>query len=94
MKIDIPRIARLAYLHIGAEELPQFEKDMEAIVEMVQNLPELTDSLTPHTNTPMELRADIPEDKKYSREELLVNAPDIESGCFAVPKTVEQEAQG
>ncbi|MBQ8688086.1 MAG: Asp-tRNA(Asn)/Glu-tRNA(Gln) amidotransferase subunit GatC [Ruminococcus sp.] len=92
MKIDIAHLAGLAHLHIDKEQLPQFEKDMQAIADMMGQLPELDDILEPDAENAMPLRADVPEENKFTRDELLANAPCTESGCFAVPKIVEQEA--
>ncbi len=89
MNIDIKRVAKLARLRIEEEKLDKFEREMESIVAMVENLPELTDKavgLDP--SRPMGLR----EDKirpSLKRGELLANAPQTQAGCVVVPKTVE-----
>ena len=89
MQMDISYIAKLARLHIDEEQLPKFEKDMEAIVEMVNHLPDTHDVLTLDADNSMKLRADIAEENRFTREEMLANAPEVQSGCLAVPKTVE-----
>ena len=40
MKIDIAHIAKLSRLHIEPEKMDKFEKDMAAIVDMVDRLPD------------------------------------------------------
>jgi aspartyl-tRNA(Asn)/glutamyl-tRNA(Gln) amidotransferase subunit C len=89
MKIDIPHIAKLARLHIDEDQLEKFEQDMESIVAMVDHLPEVTDTLTLDADNPMQLREDVAEEKKFKRDEILANAPEVQSGCLVVPKTVE-----
>ena len=41
MNIDIKHIAKLARLRIDDEELKKFENDMQGIVDMVENLPDV-----------------------------------------------------
>lgn len=90
MKIDVQHIAKLARLRIEADKLEKFERDMQAIVDMVEQLPDvaITDNgLSPEA--PMLLREDRAHSGKYARDELLANAPSVQAGCFVVPKTVE-----
>ncbi len=89
MAIDIQHIAKLARLRIEDEKLAQFEKDMESIVAMVDRLPDVSDELTLDASNPMELRPDVAVTKKFTRDALLANAPDVQAGCVVVPKTVE-----
>ena len=37
----------------------------------------------------MTLREDVAETGKFTREELMKNAPEVQAGCLLVPKTVE-----
>ena len=46
MSIDIRHIAKLSRLRIEDEKLAKFEKDMEAIVAMVDRLPDIEEELT------------------------------------------------
>ncbi len=89
MDIDIKRLAKLSRLEIEEDQIGGFEKDMTGIIQMVENLPEISDSgsLIDPSN-PMELRADISENN-YRREELLQNAPQTQAGCVVVPRIVE-----
>lgn len=41
MKIDIKHIAKLSRLKIEDSRLEKFEKDMEMIVNMVDNMPDI-----------------------------------------------------
>lgn len=89
MTIDIAHIAKLARLKIEDSELAQFEKEMQSIVAMVENIPDIQDELTLDADHPMTLREDTVVSGKFSRDELLGNAPQVQAGCVVVPKTVE-----
>ena len=89
MDIDIRHIAKLARLEIADSELAQFEEQMKNIVGMVENMPDISDELKPDPNTPMRLREDKAQANKFTREELMKNAPSVKAGCLVVPKTVE-----
>lgn len=89
MKIDIIHIAKLARLKIDEKDVPRFEAQMQDIISMVEQMPELTDDYKDvDPSRPMELRRDeiIP---SVRREELLACAPQVQAGCVVVPKTVE-----
>lgn len=90
MKIDIKHIAKLSRLKIEDDKLEKFEKDMETIVNMVDNMPDVDGTLTLlDEENPMTLREDKAVKDKFKREELLANAPEVQAGCLVVPKTVE-----
>lgn len=89
MKMDIAHIAKLSRLHLEPEQLAKLERDMEAIVAMIDDLPNVKDTLSVDPSNVMRLREDIAEDNKYKREALLANAPSVQAGCLVVPKTVE-----
>ncbi len=90
MKIDIKHIAKLSRLKIEDDKLEKFEKDMETIVNMVDNMPDVDGPLTLlDEENPMTLREDKAVADKFKREELLANAPEVQAGCLVVPKTVE-----
>lgn len=89
MEIDIKRLAKLSRLKFSPEEERKFQGEMEKIVAMVEKLPDIDKSgslIDP--DSPMELRKDQPE-QRFSRDELLKNAPEIQAGCVVVPKVVE-----
>lgn len=89
MQIDIQNVAKLARLRIEDEKLPKFQKEMEAILQMVENLPDISDGdISVDPSNPMELRKDviIP---SLKRDEILKNAPQTTAGCIVVPKTLE-----
>jgi aspartyl-tRNA(Asn)/glutamyl-tRNA(Gln) amidotransferase subunit C len=89
MNIDIKHIAKLSRLRIEDNKLEKFEKDMQNIVDMVEKLPDINDELVLDTSNPLRLREDVAVTDKFTRDELLKNAPKVQAGCLVVPKTVE-----
>lgn len=89
MSIDIKKIAKLSMLKIEDEKIEKFEKDMEAIIDMVDSLPNIDGELNLDPDNVMALRKDFAVQNKYTRNELLQNAPEVQAGCLVVPKTVE-----
>ena len=89
MNIDIKHIAKLARLRIEDDQLDQFESEMENIVGMVEKLPDIQDEMTLDPDNPMILRKDVAVQDKFTRQELMQNAPQVKAGCLVVPKTVE-----
>lgn len=91
MDIDMKHIAKLARLNISEDELPQFQKEMESIVNMVEKLPDIpmADFKALDPDHAMILREDVAVTNKFTRDELLKNAPAVQAGCLVVPKTVE-----
>lgn len=89
MSIDIRHIAKLARLKIDDSQIEKIESQMQSIVDMVENLPDTDQDLVLDSNNPMELRQDIAVQNKFTRNELVKNAPQVQAGCFVVPKTVE-----
>lgn len=89
MSIDIKHIAKLSRLRIEEDKLEKFEKDMESIVAMVDKLPDIKDELNLDSSNPMTLRKDKAVLNKFTRDELIANAPEVQAGCLVVPKTVE-----
>ncbi len=87
--MDVKRVAKLARLRIPDEKIAKMEADMEGILRMVENLPDISssDALIDKTNT-MELREDVVV-PSYPREEILKNAPKAVAGCIVVPKAVD-----
>ena len=89
MNIDIKYISKLARIKIEDDKFEKFEKDMQSIVDMVENLPEINEELTIDRNNAMKLREDVAETNKFTRAELMKKAPMGQAGCLVVPKTVE-----
>ena len=89
MNIDIKHIAKLARPRIEDDQLDKFESEMENIVGMVEKLPDIQDEMTLDPDNPMILRKDVAVQDKFTRQELMQNAPQVKAGCLVVPKTVE-----
>ena len=89
MNIDIKHIAKLARLRIEDDQLDKFESEMDNIVGMVEKLPDIQDEMTLDPDNPMILRKDVAVQDKFTRQELMQNAPQVKAGCLVVPKTVE-----
>ena len=90
MDMDIKRLAKLARLKFTPEEEKKYAAQMANIVAMVEKLPDL-DASGPliDPDNPMEFRKDEVQ-RKYSRNELIANAPEVQAGCIVVPKTVAE----
>jgi aspartyl-tRNA(Asn)/glutamyl-tRNA(Gln) amidotransferase subunit C len=90
MQIDVKRISKLSMLEIEDDKIEKFTNDIQEIIEMVNNLPDF-DSVDEELSMDnvMTLREDVAKTDKFKREELLSNAPFVESGCIVVPKTVD-----
>ena len=95
MKLDtntINKIAKLARIRLSDEEANEFLKDMNSILNWVDQLNEVnTDTTEPLTNISSSVlpkRDDRAEDVNSS-DEILKNSPDKLEGYFAVPKVVE-----
>lgn len=88
MKIDVRHTAALAKLRLDEDKIEQFAAQMQDIVSMVEQLPEIDSELTlADRSNPMLLRADEI-GPSLTRDELLGNAPQKQAGCIVVPKTV------
>ena len=89
MNIDIKHVAKLSRLRIEDDKLEEFEKQMQNIVNMVERMPDIEDELVLDESNPMILREDKAVTDKFTRQELMANAPQVKAGCLVVPKTVE-----
>lgn len=89
MEIDVRRIAELSKLELKEEQVEMFQKQMQNMVDMVEKMPEVAELEAPlDRNNAMILRKDEIH-SSLRREDLLKNAPQVEAGCFVVPKVVE-----
>ena len=95
MKLDtntINKIAKLARIKLSDEEAKDLLKDMNSILDWVEQLKEVnTDSIDPLTNISSSIlpqRIDESNDVNSS-EKKKKNSPDKLEGYFAVPKVVE-----
>ena len=95
MKLDtntINKIAKLARIKLSEEEARELLKDMNSILDWVEQLNEInTDKVEPLANissSTLPKRKDEAKDINTS-DEILQNSPDKLEGYFAVPKVVE-----
>ena len=95
MKLDtntINKIAKLARIKLSDEEAKDLLKDMNSILDWVEQLNEVnTDSIEPLANISSSTLPQRKDESKdiNSSDEILQNSPDKLEGYFAVPKVVE-----
>ena len=93
--IDVDYVAKLARIDIDTEKKEMFQKDMESIVEYVNQLSELdVDDVIPTAHAVEMnniLREDINE-SSFDRETMLKNAPEvIDDELIKVPQVLPGE---
>jgi aspartyl-tRNA(Asn)/glutamyl-tRNA(Gln) amidotransferase subunit C len=86
---DVEHVAKLARLELIEEEKEKFSKQLDAILKHMDQLNEVdTTGVEPMAHA-FAIKNVMREDKivqEFSRDEMLVNAPDEEDGFFKVPK--------
>ena len=89
---DVKRIARLARIAVPAEELPGLAKELNGLLEWVEQLNSVdTAGVEPMTSVvavTLPMREDVVTDGGV-QEKVLSNAPERVRGFYAVPKVVE-----
>lgn len=89
---DVKRIARLARIAVPAEELPALAKELNGLLDWVEQLGEVdTANVAPMTSVvavTLPMREDVVSDGGI-QDKILANAPERVGGFFAVPKVVE-----
>lgn len=89
---EVLKVARLARLELGEEEVGRLQKDLVAILDYVEKLEELdvsgVEPLAQPVPVELPMRGDRPE-KSLTRDDVLANAPEEEEGMFRVPRAVE-----
>ena len=89
---QVEHVAKLARLAIGEEEKALFARQISSILTYVQTLNRLDTSNVEPTFHVLPLQNVFREDEvkpSLSRDHALANAPDIDGGCFRVPKIIE-----
>jgi aspartyl-tRNA(Asn)/glutamyl-tRNA(Gln) amidotransferase subunit C len=88
---EVRRIAALAQLELGEQELEHYAQQLGAILDYMNQLRQVdTDGVDPDSGIPVWedlLRADISL-PSLDREDALANAPDPEHGHFGVPRVI------
>ena len=91
-KKSLLKLGKLARISISDDKLNNLSKDLNSILEFVDQLKEIkTDQVDPTSNSlnqKLEIRDDEV-DTKNSAEDILENAPEKEMDFFVVPKVIE-----
>ena len=95
MKFDkksLLKLGKLARISISDDKLNNLSKDLNSILEFVDQLKEIkTDQVDPTSNS-LNQKLEVRDDKvvnKNSTEDVLENAPEKEMDFFVVPKVIE-----
>ncbi|MEG1448633.1 MAG: Asp-tRNA(Asn)/Glu-tRNA(Gln) amidotransferase subunit GatC [Oscillospiraceae bacterium] len=87
--MDVNRIAQLARIEVGEKDIQKLEKQMQDILLMVEDLPQIDEQENfLDEKNPMTLRKDEIR-PSLKRDLLLQNAPKAIAGCIVVPKVVD-----
>ncbi len=96
-KATVAKIASLARIKMGDEELERMVPELNNILEWVEQLGEVdvsgVEPMTAVIENHLRLREDVvdadPRTAGGRREDVLANAPAAEHGFFGVPKVIE-----
>ncbi|MBU3666085.1 MAG: Asp-tRNA(Asn)/Glu-tRNA(Gln) amidotransferase subunit GatC [Chthoniobacterales bacterium] len=90
--LDVRYVADLVRLRLSAEEIAEFQPQLDHVLSYIEQLREVNvDGIEPTAHAfPVYnvFRADVPRDC-FTQEEATANAPHSGSGLFLVPKVVE-----
>ena len=91
-KKSLLKLGKLARISISDNKLNNLSKDLNSIIEFVDQLKEIkTDQVDPTSNS-LNQKLEVRDDKvdtKNSAEDILENAPEKEMDFFVVPKVIE-----
>jgi aspartyl-tRNA(Asn)/glutamyl-tRNA(Gln) amidotransferase subunit C len=91
-KDDIDKIAHLARLAIGEEDIPEYAQTLSNILGLVEQMNAVdTSGVTPMAHpldAQQRLRADVVTEQDQ-REHFQATAPQVEAGLYLVPKVIE-----
>ena len=91
-KKSLLKLGKLARISISNDKLNNLGKDLNSILEFVDQLKEIkTDQVDPTSNS-LNQKLEVRDDKvdiKNSAEDILENAPEKEMDFFVVPKVIE-----
>jgi len=88
---DVEHVAMLARLEITEAEKEMFTKQLNVILEYVDQLNELDTTGVPPTSHVIPMQNVLREDAvrpSLPQAKILGNAPETENGCFKVPRIV------
>jgi len=92
MKMDIDKVARLARLELSREEKEVFGRQLDQILEHMEQLNRLDTTGVEPTSHAIPISNVFREDEKkasFPRDDVTVIAPEQEGGCFRVPRIIE-----
>ena len=91
-KKSLLKLGKLARISISEDKLNNLSKDLNSILEFVDQLKEIkTDQVDPTSNS-LNQKLEVRDDKvdnTNSTEDVLENAPEKEMDFFVVPKVIE-----
>ena len=91
---ELKEIAYLARINIKEDSFSSLKKELEQILELFEELNEADTSEVTAMSHPLDLSQPTRKDEvteEDQREELLKNAPSVQSGLCLVPKVIEGE---
>lgn len=89
---QVERMARLAKINLSEEEIVMFEKEMDDVITLADQLNTLNLGDTPTTTHAVPVENVYREDictPSYDREKILQNAPEQDGECYVVPQVVD-----
>jgi aspartyl-tRNA(Asn)/glutamyl-tRNA(Gln) amidotransferase subunit C len=92
MKMDIEKVARLARIELSEEEKATFGKQLDQILNYMEQLNRLDTAGVESTSHAIPINNVFREDEtkpSFSRGEVLEIAPDQEADHFRVPRIIE-----
>jgi aspartyl-tRNA(Asn)/glutamyl-tRNA(Gln) amidotransferase subunit C len=92
---EVEHVARLARLHLTAEEKERMRAELDGILGYIAKLNRLDTGDVPPTSHAVPLTSVMRDDEprpSFPREAMLQNAPDRSGDLFRVPRIIEGEA--
>ena len=89
---QVEHVALLARLELSEQEKQRYMEELNQILEHLGRLSELDITDVPPTSHVIPMTNVLREDEvrpPLPQDEVLMNAPDTEAGCFRVPRVVE-----
>lgn len=91
-QIEIKKIAKLARLELGAEELVSYAEELSKILAMIEKIQNVdTSNVEPMAhplNLTQKLREDNSENTQVDFATIFQNAPKMENNLFVVPRII------
>ena len=91
-KKSLLKLGKLARISISDDKLNNLSKDLNSILEFVDQLKEIKTNQVDPTSNSLNQKLEVRDDKvdnKNSAEDILENAPEKEMDFFVVPKVIE-----